>query len=165
MTLEFVTESPEQTLALGGIIGEAAEPGLLVALQGDLGAGKTLITKGIARGLGVDRPEYVTSPTFPIHNQYRGRLELHHLDLYRLGDDAELEDLGLEEVLGGTGVCVIEWPDRFFESLESDRMEIHFEVVGSERRKLTLVCRGILASRVGERVRLRWGKREDSHDV
>ena len=77
-----------------------------MALSGDLGAGKTLITKGIAAGLGVDRPEYVTSPTFTIHNQYRGRLELHHLDFYRLGDDTELaaslRERGLAEVFGGS---------------------------------------------------------------
>lgn len=154
---ELFTEEPDETLALGVLIGEAATPGTLIALQGDLGAGKTLITKGIAAGLGVDRPEYVTSPTFTIHNRYRGRLPLDHLDFYRLGDETELEDLGLEEVLGGAGVCVIEWPDRFFDTLGEDRLTIRFEVQDGNRRKLILFWQGENASRVGERVCNMWG--------
>jgi tRNA threonylcarbamoyladenosine biosynthesis protein TsaE len=114
--------TPEDTLALGDALGRAARPGLTVLLQGPLGAGKTLLTKGIARGLGVPGWRYVTSPTFAIHNQYRGRLTLHHLDLYRLGDAGELETVGVEEFLYGCDICVVEWPDSFFAELPSDRL-------------------------------------------
>ncbi len=120
-----VCGSPEDTLALGESVGRAARPGLVLALCGPLGAGKTLFTKGVAKGLGVPSWCYVTSPTFAIHNVYEGRLTLHHLDLYRL-ERGGLEDLGMEEVLYGSGVCVIEWPDEFLQELPSDRLTIHF---------------------------------------
>ncbi len=118
--VEFTCPTPEDTLALGDALGHAARPGLTVLLQGPLGAGKTLLTKGIARGLGIPGWRYVTSPTFAIHNQYRGRLTLHHLDLYRLGDGGELEGVGVEEFLYGSDICVVEWPDSFFDELPSD---------------------------------------------
>jgi tRNA threonylcarbamoyladenosine biosynthesis protein TsaE len=119
---QFTCPAPEDTLALGDAIGRAARPGLTVLLQGPLGAGKTLLTKGIARGLGVPGWRYVTSPTFAIHNQYLGRLTLHHLDLYRLGDGGELEGTGVEELLYGHDICVVEWPDSFLDELPSDQL-------------------------------------------
>lgn len=127
MSARITCETPEDTLAFGDALGRAARPGLVVVLQGALGAGKTVLAKGMARGLGVAEWRYVTSPTFAIHNVYEGRLRLHHLDLYRLGDAAELEGAGLEEVLYGRDICVIEWPDSFFESLPSDRLLVRFE--------------------------------------
>jgi len=123
----LVCPAPEDTLAVGEAIGRSAGPGLVVALQGPLGAGKTLLTKGIARGLGVPQWRYVTSPTFAIHNVYQGRsLRLHHLDLYRLGDAAELDQLGLEEALHGSDACVIEWPDILLGDLPQDRLLVRF---------------------------------------
>ena len=120
--MEVTCPTPEDTLALGTTLGRAARPGLTVLLQGPLGAGKTLLTKGIARGLGVSGWRYVTSPTFAIHNQYGGRLTLHHLDLYRLADGGELEGVGVEEFLYGRDICVIEWPDSFLDELPPDRL-------------------------------------------
>lgn len=152
----FVFESvgPEATEAFGYELGKLAGPGLVVTLTGGLGAGKTLMTKGIARGLGVPQPKYVTSPTFTIHNCYEGRCRLDHLDFYRLGEQMELEDLGMEEVLAGSGVCVIEWPDSFFSLIGSDRVEITIEVLEGDRRSISVEWRGEVAQSVGNGLQL-----------
>lgn len=150
--LERFTRGPEETEAIGEALGRLAAPGLVVALQGDLGAGKTVFTKGVACGLGVPAPRYVSSPTFTIHKVYQGRLVLHHLDLYRLSGPADLEDLGLEEALVGLGVCVIEWPDSFFEALPRDRLTVRFTVVSPEERALQIVPEGPRAVEVAVRL-------------
>lgn len=150
MSLTKETNAPEETAELGRLIGEEALPGLIVTLSGDLGAGKTAMTKGIAAGLGVPKPEYVTSPTFTIHKVYRGRLGLDHLDFYRLEGEGQLEDLGLEETLGGEGVSVIEWPDNFFTALGPDRMDVRISVLGEEKRSIVVKWSGPVASAVGE---------------
>ncbi|MDW7709071.1 MAG: tRNA (adenosine(37)-N6)-threonylcarbamoyltransferase complex ATPase subunit type 1 TsaE [Deferrisomatales bacterium] len=126
MKKEVACPSPDHTLAVGEAIGRALGPGGVIALEGPLGAGKTLLTKGIARGLGVREWRYVTSPTFAIHNVYQGRLRLHHLDLYRLGGALELEQLGLEEALHGADACVIEWPDILLQELPQERVDVRF---------------------------------------
>ena len=169
MRLAVLSRSAEDTLAVGDAIGRAARPGLVVALQGDLGAGKTVLAKGVARGLGVARWRYVSSPTFTLHNVYRGRLALHHLDLYRMGDEVDLEGSGLGEVLYGPDVCVIEWPDRFFAGLPEDRLTVRLEWgAGGEGRTLDLtasgpVSRGVLGAVPGRLQGLRW--REDVDDL
>lgn len=150
MTLRFVTECVEETRALGKTIGEAATDGLIVTLSGDLGAGKTALTKGIAEGLGVERPEYVTSPTFTIHKVYRGRLTLNHLDFYRLEGEGQLEDLGLEDTLGFDGVSVIEWPDNFFSAIGTDRLDLRISVESETRRVITVEWSGRAATLAGE---------------
>ena len=153
--MDFTFEScgPEETERFGFELGRLARPGLVVTLSGGLGAGKTLMTKGIARGLEVPQPKYVTSPTFTIHKCYEGRCRLDHLDFYRLGQEAELEDLGLEEVLAGSGVCVIEWPDDFFSMIGPDRVEVSIEVLEDDRRLLTIGWRGEVAESVGTELR------------
>lgn len=132
MTFEVPSAGADDTLAAGEALGRLARPGLVVLLQGPLGAGKTVFAKGVARGLGVPGWRYVTSPTFALHNVYEGRLRLHHLDLYRLSGAAELEGLGAEEALYGSGVCVLEWPDLFFEDLPPDRLIVRFRWTGPE---------------------------------
>ena len=97
MNIQFETHSPNDTLNLGEKIGRHLEAGDIVFLFGDLGAGKTTLTQGIARGLGVARDEYVRSPSFTLVNQYRGKVPVFHIDLYRIASSQELEDLGLEE--------------------------------------------------------------------
>lgn len=133
---------------MGEALGRVARAGLVVALQGELGAGKTVFTKGVAKGLEVPSPQYVSSPTFTIHKLYRGRLALHHLDLYRLEGPSDLEDLGLEEALGGSGVCVIEWPDSFFGVLPRDLLVIGLRVTEPEERELRIEPKGPRAEAV-----------------
>ncbi len=117
-SLRIRTNSPEQTQAVGRSIGEQANAGDIYLLTGSLGAGKTCLTQGIAWGLGV--PGYARSPTFVLMTQYQGRMVLHHVDLYRIGNSEEAWDLGLEEQLTGDGVCVIEWADRAAEIFPQD---------------------------------------------
>lgn len=105
-----ILRSFEETRALGKKIGAILKPGDILLLEGDLGAGKTTFTQGLAEGLGVE--EYVNSPTFVIINEYfTGRLPLYHMDLYRVEEEAQLYDLGVEEYFFGNGVCVVEWPE------------------------------------------------------
>lgn len=123
MTVEFVTSSQEETIALGCTLGSLLREGDVLVLTGDLGAGKTQLTKGIARGMGVSGD--VTSPTFTIEMVYEGeRMPLYHFDLYRLVDTSELEDIGLYDVLGGDGPCVIEWGERFVDEIGPERVDV-----------------------------------------
>jgi tRNA threonylcarbamoyladenosine biosynthesis protein TsaE len=106
----YMTHSPKQTFELGKQLGQRLKNGDIVALSGNLGAGKTVLTKGIAAGLGIT--EEITSPTFTLLKEYEGRLGLHHFDLYRIEDEDELAETGFYDWLGGDGVCVIEWADK-----------------------------------------------------
>lgn len=146
------SRSPAETEAAGEAVGRLAVPGLVVALQGPLGAGKTVFTKGVARGLGVPSPQYVSSPTFTLHKQYRGREVLHHLDLYRLPETGQLEELGLEDALSGAGICVIEWPDLFLGEIPPDHLTVRFAIVGEEERTLELAACGDRATAVWTRL-------------
>ncbi|OPX86949.1 MAG: tRNA threonylcarbamoyladenosine biosynthesis protein TsaE [Pelotomaculum sp. PtaB.Bin013] len=110
---------------MGKKLGALLRPGDVVCLNGDLGAGKTRFAQGVACGMGVDGP--VTSPTFTIINEYLGRLPLYHMDFYRLEDALELEDLGYEEYFYGSGVTVIEWPERVAELLPAVRLDIFID--------------------------------------
>lgn len=143
---ELVTRSPEQTLRLGRLIGEAARGGVVIGLSGALGAGKTQLVKGIARGLGVPADEPVVSPTFVLVREYRGRLRLLHADAYRLADAAELWALGLDEAIAAAdSVVVIEWADRFAESLPPGAWWIeaeHAADTGPSARRITLALPG-----------------------
>ena len=123
MTGAYVTNSPEETEELGRRLGETAEPGMVIAFTGDLGAGKTAFTRGLARGLGIrDR---VTSPTFTIVNEYEGgRLPLFHFDMYRLGSADELFDIGWEDYLARGGVCAVEWSENVEDALEEDTIRV-----------------------------------------
>lgn len=145
--LELWSHSPEETLALGRRLGELLVPGSVLALVGDLGAGKTLLTRGLARGLGVQAYERVNSPTFVLKQEYVGRLHLHHFDTYRLSGSAELLALGFEETLREDAVVVVEWADRVVEAMPDDALTVELEHVGegagdaavdSGKRSLTL---------------------------
>ena len=118
------TSSPEDTRQVGRVIGQQAKPGDVYLLSGPLGAGKTCLTQGLARGLGVEG--YVRSPTFVLMTRHQGRLTLHHIDLYRIGSPAEAWDLGLDEQLFDSGVCVIEWAERAEELLPQDAIWLEF---------------------------------------
>lgn len=127
-------KSEADTRALGLEIADALEPGDVVALIGDLGTGKTALTRYIAEGLGVK--EEISSPTFTIIREYRsGRLPLYHFDVYRLGSGDELLDIGAEDMLDGDGVCVIEWADIAADVLPEDSLIVSLSYGGSENER------------------------------
>jgi tRNA threonylcarbamoyladenosine biosynthesis protein TsaE len=136
--------SPDETFTfeLGSQIGKNLQPGDILALWGELGAGKTLLARGIARGLGVPRQVPITSPTFTFINEYQGRLHFYHLDLYRLTDPDELETLPWREALFSTGVAVIEWPERLGANLPEERFDIHLQVTGEASRLIQIAAQG-----------------------
>ena len=120
---KLVLKSAEETENFGILLGRLLVPGSIVLLSGELGTGKTTLTKGIAKGLGLTVP--VTSPTFTIVQEYEGgRLPLYHIDTYRLGDPAELLEIGIEEYLNSAGVTVIEWPEIIFDFLPGEYLEV-----------------------------------------
>lgn len=131
---------PEDTFATGEKIGREAKPGMLCTLTGDLGVGKTVFTQGIAKGLGVK--EYVNSPTFTIAQVYdSGRIPLYHLDVYRIGDVEEMDEIGYEDYFYGGGLCIVEWAERIEELLPEKYMRIVLEKdpeKGFDYRKITI---------------------------
>jgi tRNA threonylcarbamoyladenosine biosynthesis protein TsaE len=136
------SSSEERSAALGEAIGGILEPGDVVALWGELGAGKTFLAGSIARGLRIPRTIPITSPTFTLINEYDGRLHLYHLDLYRLGDPSEVDTLPWREALYGTGVAVIEWPERLGDLIPPERWDIVIEILGDEARRFTIRAHG-----------------------
>ena len=133
---QIISYSPEETQAIGRILGSSAEPGDIFLLVGGLGAGKTCLTQGILWGLGVD--EYARSPTFVLVSQYQGRLMLYHMDLYRLDAIEEITDLGLDEYLFGDGVCVVEWAEKAAEIFPERHILVRIDYVDETSRRLTL---------------------------
>ena len=127
--------SPEHTQAIGRALGECAEPGDVFLLAGELGAGKTCLTQGVLWGLGGD--EYARSPTFVLVSQYRARMTLHHVDLYRLDSFTEVDGLELDEYLYGDGVCVVEWADKAEGMFPEDSLVIRLDVTGESTRRIT----------------------------
>lgn len=122
----YESYSPEDTLAIGEKIGREAVPGELCTLTGDLGVGKTVLTQGIAKGL--DIKEYVNSPTFTIVQEYEsGRMPLYHLDVYRIGDIEEMDEIGYEDYFYGEGLCIVEWADLIRELIPEDHIQIIIE--------------------------------------
>lgn len=122
----YETNTPQETYELGKKLGEAARPGQVYCLDGDLGVGKTVFTQGFARGLGIEEP--VNSPTFTIVQQYdSGRLPLYHFDVYRIGDPSEMDEIGYEDCFYGEGVCLIEWSELIEELLPPDPVRVKIE--------------------------------------
>ena len=116
--MEYITNSPEETEKVGAALGKILNPGTVLAYRGDLGAGKTAFTRGLARGLGYNEP--VTSPTYTIVNEYLGgRLPLFHFDMYRLASSDDLWDIGWEDYLDRNGVCAVEWSENVEDALEN----------------------------------------------
>ena len=137
MDLKFATKGPDDTRELGVSLSGVFEFGDVVLLAGDLGAGKTCLVQGIARGLGVD--EQVTSPTFTLVRSYAGRLELVHADVYRLDHLEEVTDLGLTELVDGRGVAVVEWGDVAAPALPADHLEVALALgAGDDDRVVTM---------------------------
>ena len=123
-------------MALGSEIGRGLKRGSFIALIGELGSGKTLFTKGIAKGLGVKEYKYVNSPTFVIIKEYKGKVPLYHFDVYRLDSSKDLEDIGYEEYFYGRGVTVVEWADKVRDVLPEKRLEVEFRHAGKTKRRI-----------------------------
>ena len=141
--MTFTTNSPAETEALGAALGRGLAPGTVIAYRGDLGAGKTAFTRGLARGLGYAEP--VTSPTYTIVNEYLGgRLPLFHFDMYRLRSSDDLWDIGWEDYLDRGGVCAVEWSENVEDALE-DALTITIEKLGEESRRITIEGGELLA--------------------
>lgn len=136
--LELITGSVEETVRLGKMIGELLQPGDFIALIGDLGVGKTYLTKGIAKGLGVTDSGSVTSPTYTLLNVHKGRYVLNHFDLYRLAGDEDVVNLGFYEYFYGSGICIVEWADRLQEELPAERLAIQLLHEGADRRRVVV---------------------------
>lgn len=133
----FISHSREETLAFGELIGKAAPGGTVIAFRGDLGAGKTTLSKGIAHGLGIT--EEVTSPTYTIVSEYAGRLALFHMDAYRLGGGADFAEIGGPEMLEAPGsLCLIEWSERLPEIVNERTAILEIRVRGDGARTLAL---------------------------
>jgi len=140
-TLTLISRSPEETQEIGKALGTLASPGDLFLLVGELGAGKTCMTQGIAWGLGVN--EYVRSPTFVMVTQYQGRMTLYHIDLYRLETMGELLDLGLEEYFHGRGCCVVEWADRGKATSPAEHLVVRLEHLSESARQVRIEGKGM----------------------
>ena len=137
MSTETVTSSPEETEALGERLARTLDPGAVVALIGELGAGKTCFIRGLVRGLGVTTG--ATSPTFVLINEYRGRVLVHHADLYRVESLAEIVDLGLPELFAAAdAVTVVEWADKLGALLPADAIRVHIDGAGDEPRRIRI---------------------------
>jgi tRNA threonylcarbamoyladenosine biosynthesis protein TsaE len=134
------TRSPEQTRRLGQLIGGLARGNDLYLLKGNLGTGKTQLVQGIAFGLGIK--EYACSPSFMIAREYHGRLALYHLDLYRLDQIEEINDLGLDEYFRADAVCAIEWAEKGSGVLPQDNLTVEFEHLPGEVREITFLPQG-----------------------
>ena len=132
---EYISKGPSDTIAIGERIGSAAKPGQLYAIYGGLGAGKTQLVKGMARGIGVPDWEYVVSPTFTLMNVYEGSMTLCHVDLYRIGS-GDVPDLDIEEFLAG-GIVAVEWGER--SSWWEGITEVSIEITGEMERKIVII--------------------------
>ena len=135
-TMEFITNSPLETENVGEALGKVLRPGSILAYEGDLGAGKTAFTRGLARGLGAT--EQVTSPTYTIVNEYlSGRMPLFHFDMYRLASSDDLWDIGWEDYLERGGVCAVEWSENVRDAME-DAITVCIQKLGEESRRITI---------------------------
>jgi len=137
---EIISHSPEETQDFGARLGELARPGDVLLLVGELGAGKTCLTQGIARGLAIR--EYAASPSFVVVRELYGRLPLYHMDFYRLDNLEEIADLGLDDYFYGQGVSVVEWADKGLSLLPPEHLLIEMSYVSDTGRRLKLKARG-----------------------
>ena len=134
--MQFITHSPEETEKIGAALAKKLKPGTVIAYRGDLGAGKTAFTRGLARGLGY--LDAVTSPTYTIVNEYLGgRLPLFHFDMYRLPSADDLWDIGWEDYLDRGGICAVEWSENVADAME-DAVTVTIEKLGEDTRRITL---------------------------
>jgi len=138
--IEVITKSPEESRRLGALIGRLAQPGDVLLLTGNLGAGKTCLTQGVAHGLGIK--DYVMSPSFVILRELKGRLCLYHIDLYRLDNIAETADLGLDDYLYGDGIVAVEWADKALSLMPLEHLKIKIDYLSENERRFVFQANG-----------------------
>ena len=138
--MELISSSQEDTKKIGRAIGKLLTAGDVVCLYGDLGSGMTCLAQGIIKGLDVAEDKYLRSPTFTLINQYKGRMPVCHLDLYRLDNINEIEDIGIEEHIHGDEVVIIEWAERMERLLPEKRIDIHISSININTRKIVILC-------------------------
>lgn len=149
---EFVTHSADETISRGRELGAQLKSPILIFLEGDLGAGKTTLTKGIVSGLGAAHEDQVTSPTFTLVHKYDRGAAVYHVDLYRVGDFHDLETLGLEDLLTEQAVVIVEWPEKLTLRTDWPILRIRFEHVDEETRRISIRDEaGMLTSSAGGR--------------
>jgi tRNA threonylcarbamoyladenosine biosynthesis protein TsaE len=142
VNVTIISNSEEETIHLGNIIGRHLISGDIIALSGELGSGKTCITRGIARGMGISEKFHVTSPTFTLINEYPGKIPLYHLDVYRLSGSEDLEDLGYEEYFYGNGAVVIEWAEKIHDIIPPGSIFIYLKYINKNKRKVDITYNG-----------------------
>ncbi len=162
-TWSLVTACEEETRRLGRCLGELIEQPLVILLSGDLGAGKTCFSQGLARGLGVPEEVPVSSPSYTLMNPYQGRLELYHFDLYRLSEPDDLLELGMEEYLPGNGVAVVEWAD-LFTGLAREWLAIRLTHQQGDRRHIDCHAAGAAARALLKRWQQAWQRQTVADD-
>ena len=137
--MKHISKSPDETLALGFKLGRRLRPGTVVALVGELGAGKTVFTKGIAKAIGIKDYEHVNSPSYVIVKEYRsGKKPLYHFDLYRLNSLSDLDTVGSEEYFYSSGISVVEWADRAWDALPDKYVKVKFKHMSVNKREIEI---------------------------
>ena len=134
----MITNSAKETMLVGEKLAKKLKPGDMIALSGNLGSGKTTFTKGIGKGLGVKDSKRINSPTFVLIKEYNGRVPLYHLDLYRLDDLKEIENLAIEEYIYGNGITVIEWAEKIKSILPEKHIFVKLKIKGDNKREVII---------------------------
>lgn len=138
----ILSSSDDETLALGQCLGQCLRSGHIIGLIGELGAGKTCFSRGVVQGLGIPSNVLISSPTFTLINEYPGQVPIYHMDFYRLHHLDELIDIGVDDIFRGSGVCIVEWFDRFSKDFSLDHLQIHFLIQDDNIRQIEAICRG-----------------------
>ncbi|MDD5680107.1 MAG: tRNA (adenosine(37)-N6)-threonylcarbamoyltransferase complex ATPase subunit type 1 TsaE [Candidatus Omnitrophica bacterium] len=154
MIKHLISKNRSETINIGEKLGKIFRKGDIIALCGQLGSGKTVLTKGIAAGLGVKKSNYVNSPSFVILKEYKGRIPLYHFDIYRLNDISEFSTVGYSEYFYGRGVSVIEWADKIMDILPKEYLLISIEIVNENSRKLEIKACGEQYKKLLEKLNL-----------
>jgi tRNA threonylcarbamoyladenosine biosynthesis protein TsaE len=144
-TYKITTHSVNETKKLGEKIGECLRSGIVLALIGDIGTGKTSFVQGLARGIEVPNEYYITSPSYTVINEYPGRRPFYHVDLYRLENPVDFEDIGLYDILGDNCVVAIEWADKIRQEHLPDHVVITFKISGDQSREIYMSAHGVNA--------------------
>lgn len=142
---QITTRCVDETRKLGETIGAVVTAGTVLALYGDLGSGKTSFVQGLGRGLGVPDDYYITSPSYTLINEYPGRFLLFHIDLYRIANPVDIEDIGLYEILEEDGVVAIEWAERMGNDLPPNHVKLQFKIIDDKARKISIIPQGVKA--------------------